>query len=232
MGLAKLPAASSVFDTHSTAGGFTKHLQRLGLIWHGTLDPKTHVIWNGRRQSVRAVAAQLTRKWRSHLQLRATALVVEAPTYGRLRLVVIRNGHGNFDSLVSNDRSADRSTMVRRKHSRWSVETVFRDSKQFAGVEACQWWVDQALVRQVALVLLTVVVVQLLRRSPHEAVGAVKQRWPLALIQAGERPPAPLKACPTELRATAEGLSISARERTWALSLGIDSRARSTAQSP
>ena len=36
---------------------------------------------------------------------------------------------------------------------------MFRDTKQFAGLEACQCWVDQALVRHVALVLVTLVLV-------------------------------------------------------------------------
>lgn len=199
----RLPVRYLVFDTHYTAGWFTKQLTRLGLHWQGTLDPKTHVIWRGRRQSVRALARQLSMRWRAHLQLRARAVWVVAPKYGRLRLVVTRNRHGNFDYLVSNDHTADLSTMVRRKRRRWTIETLFRDSKQFAGLEACQCWVDQAMVRHVALVLLTFVVLQLLRRSPAETVGTVKQRWQLAVIQAGASPPVPLKASPAALRPTA-----------------------------
>jgi len=90
-----------------------------------------------------------------------------------------------------------------RKRSRWSVETVFRDSKQFAELEACQCWNDQAMVRHVALVLLTFVVLQLLRHSPDEPVGTVKERWQVAVIRDGEQPPPPLRACPVELRARA-----------------------------
>lgn len=104
-------------------------------------------------------------------------------------MVVTRNRHGNLDYLVSNDLTADRSTMVRRKRRRCSVETIFRDSKPCAGLEACQGWVDQVMVRHVALVLLCSVVLQRLRHSPHEAVGALKQRWQLAVLQAGDRPP-------------------------------------------
>lgn len=88
-------------------------------------------------------------------------------------------------------------------HCVWVLETIFRDSKQFAGLEACQCWTDQAMVRHVALVLLTFVVLQLLRRDPTETVGAVKERWQLAVTQAGEMPPPPLKAAPAHLRATA-----------------------------
>jgi len=200
---AKLPAVYIVFDTTYTAGWLTKRFSRLGLTWHGTLDPKTIVIWRGRRQSVAALAVTLKLKWRNTLQLRATALRVYAPKYGHLRLVVTRNRHGNYEYLVSNDLQADLTTMVQRKQSRWSIETIFRDTKQFAGLEACQCWVDQAMVRHVGLVLLTFVVLQRLRATPSESLGAVKERWQLAAIRNGQLPPLPLRACPAELRATA-----------------------------
>jgi hypothetical protein len=47
--------------------------------------------------------------------------------------------------------------------SRWSVETIFRDTKQYAGLGACQCWSDAAMVRHVALVLVSFVVLQQLR---------------------------------------------------------------------
>jgi len=198
--LALLPVRYIVFDTHYTAGWFTKRIGRLNLTWHGTLDPKTNVIWRGKRMAVRELASKLRLKWREQLGLRATALPIYAPKYGQLRLVVTKNRHGNYEYLVSNDLLADLTSMVQRKRSRWSVETVFRDSKQFAELEACQCWVDQAMVRHVALVLLTFVVLQVLRHSPDEPVGTVKERWQVAVIQDGERPPPPLRACPVELR--------------------------------
>jgi SRSO17 transposase len=198
--LAGLPVDYIVFDTHYTAGWFTKRLNRLNLTWHGTLDPKTIVIWRGKRLAVRELATSLHLKWRQQLQVRAMVVTVYAPKYGHLRLVVTRNRHGNYEYLVSNDRRLDLTSMVVRKRSRWSVETVFRDSKQFAELEACQCWVDQAMVRHVALVLLTFVTLQLLRHSPDEPVGTVKERWQVAVIQDGERPPPPLHACPVELR--------------------------------
>jgi SRSO17 transposase len=201
--LAGLRVDYIVFDTHYTAGWFTKRLNHLGLSWHGTLDPRTIVIWQGKRQAVGELAVGLKLKWREHLALRAVALRVYAPKYGQLRLVVTRNRHGNYEYLVSNALQADLTTMVVRKRSRWSVETVFRDSKQFAELEACHCWVDQAMVRHVALVLLTFVVLQLLRHSPDEPVGTVKERWQVAVIQHGERPPPPLRACPAELRVCA-----------------------------
>jgi len=93
--------------------------------------------------------------------------------------------------------------MVVRKRWRWPVETVFRDSKQFTGLQACQCCLDQALVRHVGLVFLSFVVLQLLRQSCDEPVDSVKERWQMAVIQAGEIPPEPLRACPPQLRPTA-----------------------------
>jgi hypothetical protein len=89
------------------------------------------------------------------------------------------------------------------KQSRWSVETIFRDTKQSAGLGACQCWTDQAMVRHIALVLLAFVVLQRLRIDPVEPVGTVKERWQLAVTRQGELPPPPLKACPAYLRTTA-----------------------------
>lgn len=200
---AHLPATYIVMDTAYTAGWLTKRFARLGLTWHGTLDPKTTVVWRKRKQAVAALARTLKLKWRPALQLRAVALRVYAPKYGHLRLVVTRNRHGNYEYLVSNDLQADLTTMVQRKRSRWSIETIFRDSKQFAGLEACQCWTDQALVRHVAFVLLTFVVLQRLRTTPTETVGEVKERWQLATLRNGQQPPPPLRACPAELRTTA-----------------------------
>lgn len=200
---AKLPVRYIVGDTHYTAGWFTKRLCRLGLTWHGTLNPKTTVVWRGRKQAVRDLAETLKLRWRTKLGLRAKALRVYAPKYGQLRLVVTKNRHGNYEYLVSNDLRCDLTVMVLRKRSRWSVETLFRDTKQFASLQACQCWADVALVRHVSLVFLTFVVLQMLRNSADESVGAVKERWQLAIIQAGDIPPAPLRACPPELRPTA-----------------------------
>jgi hypothetical protein len=91
----------------------------------------------------------------------------------------------------------------KRKMSRWSIESLFRDAKQYGGLEACQCWVDQAMVRHVGLVLLTFVVLQMLRQSPDESVSTVKERWQLEVTRDGQLPPPPLKACPPHLRTTA-----------------------------
>jgi DDE superfamily endonuclease len=200
---ARLPFAYLVMDTHYTAGWFTRLAGRLGLTWVGTLPPKTTVVWRGRRQPVAELAERLRLAWRPRLGLRAAAVTVYAPKYGPLRLVVTRNRHGNLEPLVTNDLAADLTRVVERKHSRWSVETIFRDTKQYAGLGACQCWTDQAMVRHVALVLLGFFVLQRLRIHPSESAAAVKERWQLTITRHGEPPPAPLKACPTHLRATA-----------------------------
>jgi Transposase DDE domain len=201
--LSGLPIEYIVGDTHSTAGWFTKRLAAMGLIWQGTLDPKTYLVWRGKQQSVRELAPQLKLKWRRRLQVRAATVRVYAPKYGQLRVVVVKNRHGNWEYLVTNALAADLTTIVERKRRRWPIETVFRDSKQFAGLEACQCRVDQAMVRHVGLVFLTFVVIQLLRQRVDEPVATVKERWQLAIISDGERPPVPLRACPADLRPTA-----------------------------
>jgi hypothetical protein len=200
---ARLPFQYLVMDTHYTAGWFTRLAARLGICWVGTLPPKTTVIWRGRRQSAAELAERLRLAWRPRLGLRAAAVTVYAPKYGTLRLVVTRNRHGNLECLATNELAADLSQVVARKHSRWSVETIFRDTKQYTGLGACQCWTDQAMVRHVALVLVGFVVLQRLRLHPAEPLAQVKERWQLTLTRQGEPPPAPLKACPAHLRATA-----------------------------
>jgi hypothetical protein len=199
----RLPFAYLVMDTHYTAGWFTRLASRLGLTWVGTLPPKTTVVWRGRRQPVAELTGRLRLTWRPRLGLRAAAIGVFAPSYGMLRLVVTRNRHGNLEPLVTNALDADLTRVVCHKFSRWSVETVFRDTKQYAGLGACQCWTDQAMVRHVGLVLLTFLVLKRLRLDPSEPIATVKERWQLATTRHGEPPPQPLKACPAHLRATA-----------------------------
>lgn len=176
---------------------------RMGVTWHGTLSPRTIVFWRDQRLAVRDLAPQLKLRWRKQVQVRATALTVETQAYGTIRLCVVRNRHGNWEFLASNLLPADSTLLVQRKRSRWPVETLFRDTKQYVALEACQCWCNQAFVRHVALVLLTFVVLQCLWQHPDECVSQVKQRWQRAVFQQGERRPEPLKACPPDLRATA-----------------------------
>jgi hypothetical protein len=194
------PAAYLVGDTAYTGGCVSKAAGRLGLVWVGTLSPRTTVVYRGRRQAVRDLAGRLKLKWRPKLGVRAITLQVYAPALGQVRLVVLRNEHGNCEYLVTNDLATDLTTLVQRKRSRWRIATIFRDTKQLAGLAACQCWVDQAFVRHVALVFLTFVVLQLLRREPQETVGAVKARWQGEVLRAGQTPPQPLRAAPPELR--------------------------------
>ncbi len=74
----------------------------LGLVWVGTLSPRTNVVYRGRKQSVARQALNLRLKWRQQLALRAVALQVYAPKMGVLRLVVTKNRHGNYWYVVSN----------------------------------------------------------------------------------------------------------------------------------
>jgi hypothetical protein len=193
---ARLPFAYLVMDTHYTAGWFIRLTGRLGICWVGTLPPRTTVIWRGRRQPVAELAGRLRLAWRPRLGLRAATVTVYAPSYSRLRLVVTRNRHSNHDYLVTHELGADLTRVVERKRSRWSVETIFRDAKQYAGLGACQCWTDQAMVRHVALVLVGLVVLQQLRVDPAESIAAVKQRWQLAITRQGEPSPAPSKPAP------------------------------------
>ncbi|MBI3968667.1 MAG: transposase [Chloroflexi bacterium] len=115
-------------------------------------------------------------------------------------MVVLRNEHGHYEYLVTNEPTCDLTRLVTRKRSRWRIETLFRDTKQLAGLAACQCWVDQALVRHVALVLLAFVALQGLRRAPQETVGAVKSRWQADLLRAAQKPPPVLRATPPHFR--------------------------------
>ena len=195
------PVAYLVGDTAYTGGQVSKAAARLGLVWVGTIAPRTTVVSRGRRQQVQALACTLKLKWRPKLGVRASALLVYAPALGQVRLVVLRNEHGNFEYLVTNALATDLTTLVERKRSRWRIETIFRDTKQRAGLAACQCWVDQALVRHVALVFLAFVVLQVLRRDSQETVGAVKARWHGEVLRDGQAPPQPLRAAPPEFRA-------------------------------
>jgi hypothetical protein len=194
------PAAYLVGDTSYTGGVVRTTAERLGLVWVGTLAPRTTVVWRGHRQPVRALAATLRLKWRPRLGVRARALSVYAPSVGQVRLVVLKNAHGNDEYLVTNDRAADLTTLVARKRSRWRIETIFRDTKQLVGLAACQCRLDQAFVRHVALVFLTFAVLQLLRRDPRDTAGAVKAAWQGEVLRDGQAPPAPLRAAPPEFR--------------------------------
>ena len=66
----------------------------------------------GQRQAVRDLAGGLKLKWRPKLGVRARALRVYAPALGQVRLVVLKNRHGNFEYLVTNAVATDLTTLV------------------------------------------------------------------------------------------------------------------------
>ena len=117
----------------TTAGVISKTVAGLGLVWVERYAAM-QVVYRGQRQAVRDLASRLKLKWRPKLGVRAVALSVYVPRLGEVRLVVLRHEHGNFEYLVTNARTTDLSTLVHRKRSRWRIETIFRDTKQLAGL--------------------------------------------------------------------------------------------------
>ena len=180
-------------DTLYSGGWMVKKITRLGLTWVGTLHPRTIVVYRNRRQNAASLGESLRLKWRKRLQLRARSIVAYLPKYGTLRLVVTRNRHGNVEVLATNDLDSDLTTIVLRKRSRWSIETLFRDTKQFAGLAACQSRVDQAMVRHVAFVLIAFIILQRLRLHPEETLGEVKDRLQRDVFTGGLPAPGPLR---------------------------------------
>jgi hypothetical protein len=164
------------FDKMYSAGWLTKALTRLGFVWVGVLEAKTHICYRHRRWHASELAGWLKLKWRQTLDLHARSIVAYLPKYGTLRLVVTKNRHGNFEILVTNALDSDLSQIVRRKRQRWSVETLFRDAKQFCGLVACQCRCDIAMVRHVAFVMIAFLVLQMLRLHSKETLGETKER--------------------------------------------------------
>ena len=107
--------------------------------------------------------------WAAVRLVTADTVTVSAPKDGPLRLVVTRTRHGNLEPVVTSDLGADLNRVVEGKHSRWSVETSFRDTKQDTGLGACQCDPDAAMVRHVGLVLVGFVVLHHLRTIPAKA---------------------------------------------------------------
>lgn len=135
------------------------------------------------------MAATLKLKWRKYLEVRAATAWVYLPSLGHVRLVVTRDAHGHLYTL-SNARAQDFCTLVLWKRSRWSIETLFRNSKQLAGLAMCQCRVPQAMVRHVTLVF----VWDLLRTDPSQTTDDIRQQLQLEVITQGYAPPTPLRA--------------------------------------
>jgi hypothetical protein len=171
-----LPVEHVAFDKMYSAGWLTKALTRLGCTWVGVLEAKTHICYRHRLWRASELAGWLKLKWRQALDVHARSIVAYLPKYGTVRLVVTKNRHGNFEVLVTNALDSDPSQIVRRKRQRWSVETLFRDAKQFCGLMACQCRNDLAVVRHVAFVMIAFLVLQMLRLHSKETLGEAKER--------------------------------------------------------
>ena len=189
-----LPLDYLVFDSWCNVRWFTRWLNNCGIIWQSTLKKNARVVCRKRKIRVDKLAPTLKLKWRAHLGVRTAVLNVYLLEYGSLRPVVTRYGHGRWSYIVTNALAADLTTIVLRKRSRWDTETIFRDSKQFAAFAACQCRVPQAMVRHVAFVLLTYVVLNQLKLDSSETVGEVKERLQLHVASGNASPPIPLKA--------------------------------------
>jgi len=170
------------FDSWYNARWFTKWLTAQKIIWVSTLKANARVTYRGRTQPVVELARQLPRH-RVAGNTWAWTGSAYLPEYGTVRLVVATNGQGGLDYIVSNDLHRRGKSLVHRKRSRWDIETSFRDTKQLAGLGACQCRVPQAMERHVALVLLAFVALQQLRLAPSETVGEVKRRLHLTVIR-------------------------------------------------
>lgn len=171
-----------VFDLWYNARWFTQWLDRQQIRWVSTLKGNALITYRGRTQPVAVWARHLPRR-RIAGHTWAWNGTVYLPRYGAVRLVVATNGQGGLDYIVSNDWHRRGKTLLARKRSRWDIETCFRDTKQLAGLGACQCRVPQAMERHVALVLLAFVVLQQARLDPSDTVGEVKRRLQLAVIQ-------------------------------------------------
>ncbi len=190
---AGLPIQYVVFGMLCTAIWLTKRVNRLGLTWVGVLHSNTTVYDCNQFQKAASLGNRVRLKWRARLQLRARSMVAYLPKYGTIPLVVTKNRQGNVEVLATHDLTSDLTTLVLRKRSRWSIETLFRDVKQFCGLMTCQCRVDQALVRHVALVLLGFVVLQRLRLHPKETLDEVKEWLQRELFTGGIPPPPSLR---------------------------------------
>lgn len=170
-----------VFDAWYNARRFTRFLKRRKLIWVSVLKTNARVQCRGRRVRLNRFLHKLSpatslRGFRIHL-----------PGYGKAKLVVARNG-STIDYLVTNALRCPPEEVLRRKKSRWDAEQSFRDSKQLAGLEACQCRVPQAMERHIALVLLAFVALQMSKKDPSETAGQVKERFHLFSLTGNSLP--------------------------------------------
>jgi hypothetical protein len=190
----EVPFAYLVFDGWYTAGWFTKWLTKLGITWVGRGKCNAQIVYRNRRLRLDQIVPLLKLKMRAMLDVRAATVMIYMPTHGQVRLVVTTNGHGKLDFILTNALQQDLCTIVLWKHSRWDIETLFRNSKQLAGLASCQCRAPQAVVRHVTLVFFTCFVLDLLKTDPSQTTDGSKQQLQLQVITQGLQPPVPLQA--------------------------------------
>jgi hypothetical protein len=107
--------------------------------------------------------------------------------YGPVRLVVVPNGQGRLDYIVSNDFHRRGKVLLHGKRRRWGIDSCFREPNNWPGstpvTVGCR---RPRNSRSVALVLLAFVVLQQTRLDPSQTVGESKRSLHLRMICGGE----------------------------------------------
>jgi len=170
-----------VFDAWYNARRFTRFLKRRKLIWVSVLKSNARLRCRGRRVRLGCFLRRLS----PTTSMRGFR--IQLPGYGKAKLVVVRHG-STVDYLVTNALRCPPEEVMRRKKSRWDAEESFRESKQLAGLEACQCWVPQAMERHIALVLLAFMALQMSKKDPSETAGQVKERFHLFSLTGNSLP--------------------------------------------
>lgn len=190
----RLPFEYLTFDSWYNARWFTKWLSNCDILWVTTAKCNTKVVYRHQTQRLDKLSNHLKWRWRKSLDLRTALVSVWLPGYGSLRLVVTKNGRGKCEYIVTNAWHLDVTRIVLLKRSRWNIETLFRNGKQLAGLAACECRRPQAVVRPVALVLITCTVLDLMGIDWSKTADSVKEQLQLLVITQGSLPPAPLQA--------------------------------------
>lgn len=121
-----------------------------------------------------------------------SSLVAHLPGWGRVRVIATRvKEDGTLRYLVGSNPDWGRGTIDRLYGYRWTIETIFRDGKQLAGLGDCHCRAWQAQENHFALAMLALVFLAYQARR-EETTAATLRRLsdrPIALVT----PPAPSK---------------------------------------
>ena len=163
------------FDCYFTSAKVLNHIQSQQRAYVGDLKLNRHVVYDGREQSLQAVARQIPwaakkpvrmgqrRYWYFSKQMRLPD--VDHP----VRVVLFWKARGDQEAskaLVSNRLGWEVIRMVLVYRYRWTgTETFHRDGKQLLGLGDCQVRTGEGQTRHVYLVS---VAYSLLRRSWHQ----------------------------------------------------------------